>query len=117
MPLDDLLVLVFARLYSTYNLFTLQFLESEDLIELSFELSDEGSFVVVGPCLCLVVISILRGLFQRLFQAIVVYVVPVIVLDQGLSKLLAKPVNEMLANHGAMGVGYQVPRTSCWYPL
>jgi len=81
LPLDNLLDLVFARLYSTYNLFALQFLESEDLVKLSFELSDEGSFVVVGPCLCLVVIPTLERLFQRLFQAIVVYVVPVIVLD------------------------------------
>jgi hypothetical protein len=93
-----LLDFLLARFYSSNNLLTLELLKGEDLVEFTFELLDKGSFIVVGPATSLPVLAVNVGGLEGVFQAIVVYVVPVVVFNQRLSKLLAKPVRSRLAN-------------------
>ena len=93
LPVQHLLNLLVASFYPAHNLLALELLESEDLVELALELLDEGGLVVVGPLTPLAILAVRVWCLQGVLQPIVVYVVPVIVLDQRLSKLLAKPAS------------------------
>ena len=64
LPIDDLLHFLFTSLDATNNLFALQLLKGEDLVQFSFELSNESRLIVIGPVLALAVGAILDGLLQ-----------------------------------------------------
>jgi hypothetical protein len=91
LSIQDLLYFLIARFDTTNDFLTLEFLEGEDLVELTFELLDEGGFVIVGPRFALTVLAIDIGSLQSIFEAVVINVVPVVVFDERLTELLAKP--------------------------
>jgi len=92
LTLDNLLHLDFAGLDSGNYLLALEFLEGKDFVELSFELLNEGSFIVVRPGFSVATLAVDEGFLEGILEVVIGDVVPVVVLYKGLAELLAKSV-------------------------
>lgn len=110
---NHLFDLGFCRLDAGHYLLTLELLEGEDFVELALELLNKRSFIIVGPWFSIAGFARDVGFLQSILKLVVGDVMPVIVFDQGLTKLLTKSEGNRLVSR-VIRRGIVGERGGCW---